>query len=56
MDYNVALQEARTRFDKWLFDSSVHISPNLREIIYKYGMLRHLGHSHYEIFSIVDIV
>ncbi|XP_063912999.1 aminopeptidase A-like isoform X2 [Zophobas morio] len=39
MDYDVALNESKTRFDEWILDPTVPISPNLRSIIYKFGMV-----------------
>jgi glutamyl aminopeptidase len=39
LDYNDALEQARTQFNDWISDTSLDISPNLRSIIYRYGMV-----------------
>jgi glutamyl aminopeptidase len=39
VDYNDALEQARTQFNDWISDTSLDISPNLRSIIYRYGMV-----------------
>jgi glutamyl aminopeptidase len=39
LDYNDALEQAKTQFNDWISDTSLDISPNLRSIIYRYGMV-----------------
>ncbi|RZC34917.1 glutamyl aminopeptidase [Asbolus verrucosus] len=39
LDYDDALNESNSRFNEWMADNSTPISPNLRTIIYKFGMV-----------------
>nr|XP_015839725.1 PREDICTED: glutamyl aminopeptidase [Tribolium castaneum] len=39
MDYDEALNEAKSIFGQWIDDNSFEISPNLRSIVYKFGMV-----------------